>query len=213
MLLVGGRYVCGNPKSAMPVWSDQANPPGPLNYRQIDELVAYLRATNDHVYVVKDASLNEPVIDPDTGEEKTFTGWRDPNYKPDPGATPYPDCYLQALGGGGGASGAPPASIDPNAPVVTVAAPTGAASTGFDPDTLEVAADTAFTLEFDNQDATAPHNLVLKDPSGANVAIGDTALFTGPAKKAFAVPALDAGDYSFVCEVHPNTMTGTLTAK
>ena len=213
VLLVGGRYVCGNPKSAMPVWSDQANPPGPLNYRQIDELVAYLRATNDHVYVVKDASLNEPVIDPDTGEEKTFTGWRDPNYKPDPGATPYPDCYLQALGGGGGASGAPPASIDPNAPVVTVAAPTGAASTGFDPDTLEVAADTAFTLEFDNQDATAPHNLVLKDPSGANVAIGDTAPFTGPAKKSFAVPALAAGDYSFVCEVHPNTMTGTLTAK
>lgn len=213
VLLVGGRYVCGNPKSAMPVWSDQANPPGALNYRQIDELIAFLRATNDHVYVVKDPDLNEPVIDPATGEEKTFTGWRDPNYKPDPGATPYPDCYLQALGGGAGASGAPSASIDPNSPVVTVAAPTGAASTGFDPDTLEATADTAFTLEFDNQDATAPHNIVLKDPSGANVSIGDTAPFTGPAKKSYAVPALAAGDYSFVCEVHPNTMTGTLTAK
>ena len=54
---------------------------------------------------------------------------------------------------------------------------------------------------------------MLKDPSGANVSIGDTAPFTGPAKKSFAVPALAAGDYSFVCEVHPNTMTGTLTAK
>jgi mono/diheme cytochrome c family protein/plastocyanin len=213
VLLVGGRYVCGNPKSAMPVWSDQANPPGPLNYRQIDELIAFLRATNDHVYVVKDPELNEPEIDPATGEEKTFTGWRDPNYKPDPGATPYPDCYLQALGGGGGASGAPPASIDPNAPVVTVAAPTGAASTGFDPDTLEAAADTPFTLEFDDQDATAPHNIVLKDPNGANVAIGDTTPFTGPAKKSYTVPALAAGEYSFVCEVHPNTMTGTLTAQ
>ncbi len=156
VLLVGGRYVCGNAKSAMPVWSDQGNPPGPLNYRQIDELIAFLRATNDHVYTVKDPELNEPEIDPATGEVKTFTGWRDPNYKPDPGATPYPDCYLQALGGGGGSSGAPSASIDPNAPVVTVTAPTGAASTGFEPDTLEATADTAFTLEFDNQDAPRP---------------------------------------------------------
>jgi len=213
VLLVGGRYVCGNPKSAMPVWSDQANPPGPLNYRQIDELIAFLRATNDHVYLVKDPELNEPIIDPATGEEETFTGWRDPNYKPDPGATPYPDCYLQALGGGGGASGPPSASIDPNAPVVTVAAPTGAASTGFEPDALEAPADTPFTLEFDNQDATAPHNVVLKDPSGADVNIGDTSPFTGPATKSYAVPALAAADYSFLCSVHPNTMTGTLTAQ
>jgi mono/diheme cytochrome c family protein/plastocyanin len=213
VLLVGGRYVCGNSKSAMPVWSDQANPPGPLNYRQIDELIAFLRATNDHTYIVKDPSLNEPVIDPKTGEEKTFTGWRDPNYKPDPGATPFPDCYLNALGGGAGSSGAPSASIDPNAPVVTVAAPEGAASTGFEPTELDAKADTAFTLEFDNQDSTAPHNFVLKDPSGADVSIGDTAPFSGPAKKSFAVPALAAGKYSFLCAVHPTTMTGTLTAK
>lgn len=213
VLLVGGRYVCGNAKSAMPVWSDQASPPGPLNYRQIDELIAFLRATNEHVYLVKDPDLNEPMIDPATGEERTFTGWRDPNYKPDPGATPYPACYLQALGGGAGASGAPSASIDPNAPVVTVSAADGAASTGFEPDTLEATADTPFTLEFDNQDATAPHNVVLKDPSGTNVNIGDTTPFTGPATKSYAVPALAAGDYSFVCEVHPTTMTGTLTAQ
>jgi mono/diheme cytochrome c family protein/plastocyanin len=213
VLLVGGRYVCGNPKSAMPVWSDQANPPGPLNYRQIDELIAFLRATNDHVYVVKDPELNEPEIDPATGEEKTFTGWRDPNYKPDPGATPYPDCYLDALGGGAGASGAPSASIDPNAPVVTVTAPTGAASTGFEPDTLDAPADTAFTIEFDNQDATAPHNVVLNDAGGADVNIGDTTPFTGPETKSYAVPALAAGDYSFLCSVHPTTMTGTLTAQ
>src|SRR5689334_7459265 len=31
VLTVGGRYVCGNAKSAMPVWSDKGNPPGPLN--------------------------------------------------------------------------------------------------------------------------------------------------------------------------------------
>ena len=47
VLTVGGRYVCGNANSQMPVWSDQGNPPGPLNYRQIDELIAFLRAPSD----------------------------------------------------------------------------------------------------------------------------------------------------------------------
>ena len=42
VLTVGGRYVCGDPKSLMPVWADTGNPPGPLNYRQIEELIAFL---------------------------------------------------------------------------------------------------------------------------------------------------------------------------
>jgi mono/diheme cytochrome c family protein/plastocyanin len=213
VLTGGGRYVCGNPKSAMPVWADTANPPGPLNYRQIDELVAFLRATNDEVYTIKDPTLNEPVIDPETGEEETFVGWVDPNYKPEPGATPYPDCYLDALAGGGGASSPPSASLDPSAPVVTVTAPAGAATSGFEPDTLEATAATPFTLVFDNQDSSAPHNVVLKDPGGADVSMGDTAFFTGPAKRSYSVPALVAGEYSFLCVVHPTTMSGTLTAK
>ena len=93
MLTVGGRYVCGNPKSLMPVWADTGNPPGPLNYRQIDELVAFLPATNDQTYIVRDEHLLDPKKDPVTGKVLTFTGWRDPNYKPAPGATPYPDCW------------------------------------------------------------------------------------------------------------------------
>ena len=216
ILTVGGRYACGNPNSQMPVWSDQGNPPGPLNYRQIDELIAFLRATSDKTYRVKDASTNEPIIDPATGKEKTFTGWRDPNYKPAPSSSPYPDCYLNALtgGGGGGGSQAPSASVDPNAPVVTVTAPVGAAQSGFDPTTLSAKADTAFTLVFDNADTTSgPHNVVINDPSGAPVPMGDTSFFTGPQKKSYSVPALKAGDYKYICQVHPTTMTGTLTVK
>jgi mono/diheme cytochrome c family protein/plastocyanin len=213
VLLVGGRYVCGNPTSQMPVWSDQGNPPGPLNYRQIQELIAFLRATNEHEYEVRSGETNEPIIDPKTGDPQTFTGWRDPNFKPAPGATPYPDCYLDALTGGAGGSAAPGASVDPNAPTVTVSAPTGAATSGFDPTTLEAKADTAFTLVFDNQDATAPHNVVINDPNNAAVPMGDTAFFTGPAKKSYSVPALGAGSYTFVCQVHPSTMTGTLEVK
>ena len=213
VLLVGGRYVCGNAKSAMPVWSDQANPPGPLNYRQIEELITFLRATNDTKYEVRDGSTNEPVIDPATGEPKTFTPWRDKTYKPAAGATPYPDCYLNALAGAGG-SAAPGASLDPNAPVVTVTAKDGAATGGFEPKTLEAKADTAFTLVFDNQDGTTgPHNIVINDPSNAPVAMGDTAFFNGPLKKSYAVPALRAGSYGFVCQVHPTTMTGKLEVK
>jgi mono/diheme cytochrome c family protein/plastocyanin len=214
VLQVGGRYVCGNANSQMPVWSNTGNPPGPLNYRQIDEVIAFLRATNDHTYDKRDPSTNEPIIDPATGKVETFTGWRDPNYAPAPGATPFPDCYLNALtGGGAGGSAAPGASIDPNAPVVTVTAPSGAASTGFDPTTLDAKADTAFTLKFDNQDATAPHNVVILNADGSTVAMGDTTFFSGPKVKEYAVPALKAGSYPFECQVHPSTMKGTLEVK
>jgi plastocyanin len=98
--------------------------------------------------------------------------------------------------------------------VLTVTAPDGAATSGFDPKTLDGPANTPFTVVFDNQDtATGPHNWVLKDSAGAKVDIGDTAFFTGPAKKEYKVPALAPGDYPFMCEVHPAAMTGTLTVK
>ena len=214
VLDVGGRYVCGNANSLMPVWSNENG--GPLNYRQIEELIAFIRAPNDHEYVIRNPDTLEPEIDQATGKEKTFKGWVDPNYQPAPGSTPYPDCYLDALTGGAGgspgASGAA-ASIDPNAPVVKVTAPTGAANTGFEPTTLDAKADTAFTLDFDNQDATAPHNVVIQDSSGAAIQMGDTAFFTGPAEKKYAVPGLKAGAYTYVCQVHPTTMKGTLTVK
>ena len=214
VLTVGGRYVCGNANSAMPVWSDKGSPPGPLNYRQIDELIAFLRASNARTYEIRDGATNEPVIDASTGKVKTFTGWNDPNYKPTAGSTPYPDCYLKALTAGAGSSSGPTASIDPNAPTITVTAPTGAASSGFDPTTLTAKADTAFTLVFDNQDAsTGPHNVVINDPSGAAVNIGDTSFFSGPLKKSYAVPALKAGTYTYVCLVHPSVMKGTLEIK
>jgi plastocyanin/mono/diheme cytochrome c family protein len=212
VLTVGGRYVCGNPKSLMPVWSDKANPPGPLNYRQIDELIAFLTATNDKTYEIRDPSLNEPVVDPDTGKVETFTGWTDPNYKPPPGSSPYPDCYLDAIAGAG-ASGAPAASVDANAPVVTVTAPAGAAGSGFDPTTLEAKADTKFTWTFDNQDTGVLHNAIIENSDGSPVDMGSTAPFAGAEKRSYSVPALKAGDYKFICQVHPTTMTGTLTVK
>jgi mono/diheme cytochrome c family protein/plastocyanin len=204
VLTVGGRYVCGNPKSLMPVWADTGNPPGPLNYRQIEELIAFLRATSDQTYIVRDEHLLDPKVNPVTGEVETFKGWRDPNYEPAPGATPYPACYLDALTGG---SSAPPAaSVDPNAPVVDIAA----LNIAFDPTTLTAPAATPFTLHFDNQDAGIQHNVEIKDSSSTSVFKGE--IFAGIATRDYAVPALPAGAYTFMCTVHPN-MTGTLTAE
>ena len=44
---MGGRYACGNPNSIMPVWSDTGNPPGPLNYKQVEDVIAFIRAEQD----------------------------------------------------------------------------------------------------------------------------------------------------------------------
>jgi len=65
-----------------------------------------------------------------------------------------------------------------------------------------------FTLTFDNQDG-APHNIAISDASGAKVFNGD--IVTNQ-KVDYAVPALVAGTYSFICEVHPE-MKGTLTVE
>ena len=95
-----------------------------------------------------------------------------------------------------------------------VTAPVGASGTGFDPTKLEAKADTPLTLVFDNQDTGVPHDIILTNPDGSKVALtGDTAIFAGPGQRTLGVPALAAGAYSFLCEVHTTTMTGTLTVK
>jgi mono/diheme cytochrome c family protein/plastocyanin len=201
VLFAGGRYVCGNAKSLMPVW-DNANG-GPLNYEQINDLIAFIRAPSTQTFTVRDYSTKEPVTDPVTGKVETFTGWRDPNYKPAPSATPFPDCWSSAL----------TSSAAPSGPA---ASPTGqvvdetAQNIAFTQTSLSATAGQAFTIAFDNEDSAVPHNIEIKDASGASKFKG--ALLTGVAKTNYIVPALTAGSYTFVCDVHPN-MTGTLTVK
>lgn len=212
VLMVGGRYVCGNPLSKMPVWSDQGNPPGPLNYRQIEELIAFLLATDEKTYIVRDEHLLDPKKDPITGQVLTFTGWRDPNYTPDPGATPYPDCWQDEFASPSGSPGASPggspaATPGPDATVVDISA---SSSSAFDQTSVTAPADQSFVIHFVNNESGVPHNVEVKDSGGASLVRGD--IITGPAEADYTVPALAAGDYQFVCSVHPN-MTGTLTAE
>jgi plastocyanin len=78
----------------------------------------------------------------------------------------------------------------------------------FDTDHLEASAGEAFVLEFDNNDPGVPHNIEIRDASGASMFKGQ--IITGPVKASYRVPALAAGTYIFLCDVHP-TMTGTVT--
>jgi cytochrome c oxidase subunit 2 len=80
----------------------------------------------------------------------------------------------------------------------------------FDKATLEAPADTAFSIRFQNDDQGVPHNVEIKDASGTSVFKGE--IFNGVDSRVYAVPALPAGDYTFICTVHPN-MTGTLSVK
>jgi len=65
-----------------------------------------------------------------------------------------------------------------------------------------------FTIAFTNQDPGTPHDIEIKDSSGAVVFKGD--IFNGVDTRIYQVPSLPAGQYPFSCIVHPS-MTGTAT--
>jgi plastocyanin/mono/diheme cytochrome c family protein len=208
VLTVGGRYVCGNPNSLMPVWSNENG--GPLNYRQIEDLIAFLRAPNTGEYEVRDPALNEP-----TGQ--TFNGWRDPNYKPAPGSTPVPDCWSKPAASGGAGGSASPAPSG-SAPVPSGSAAAGttleltAQGIAWDTKELSATAGQAFKLHFVNKDAGVPHDVEIRAADGSAKFTGQQLSDAG--ETTYDVPALAAGTYTYICTIHPiPAMTGTLTVK
>ena len=189
VLTAGGRYVCGNPDSLMPVWASSNG--GPLNYIQIEDLIEFIRAPSDQTYEVRNPDTNEPVES--GGKVQTFTGWRDPNYVVPETATPVPACWSSTPGATGG-----------------VVLNQQAASVNFVVPSLEAPADKPFQIAFDNQDPAIPHNIQIADGTGKFVFEGDT--INGPNQITYNVPALAAGAYKFSCKWHPN-MIGDLTVK
>ncbi len=78
----------------------------------------------------------------------------------------------------------------------------------FDKRCLAAPANQAFTIQFSNQDAGVPHNVsVFRDRSGGEPLV-EGEIVTGVTETTYDGPALEAGDYFFVCEVHP-PMNGT----
>jgi plastocyanin len=73
---------------------------------------------------------------------------------------------------------------------------------------VAVTAGSPFTIAFDNKDG-APHNIDISDASGSHVFKGE---IVAGKQVSYAVPALAAGTYTFICDVHPD-MKGTITAQ
>ena len=104
------------------------------------------------------------------------------------------------------ACGGAPAPIPTPPPGAVVVIAQG---TAFTTQNVTAPAATAFTLFFENRDAEL-HNVHISDAAGASVFMGQT--FTGPKALVEQVPALAAGTYRFVCDVHPG-MAGQLVAE
>ena len=112
VLEVGGRLVCGDPNSQMPAWEQ---PAGPLNYRQIEELIAWLTASSEVEFVYDPAAHGEGGGEEEAAAPETVTGWRDADYQPPPDAPSPPPCWRNPSGviGGGGGGGGGGASLPP----------------------------------------------------------------------------------------------------
>ena len=86
-----------------------------------------------------------------------------------------------------------------------------AADLAFDANVIQATAGEAFTITFTNND-TAPHNVsVYTEEGGEEIVLGD--VIDGGATVEVEVPALDAGEYFFVCDIHPNEMTGSVVVE
>jgi plastocyanin/mono/diheme cytochrome c family protein len=203
VLTAGGRYVCGNSKSLMPVWADTNG--GPLNYLQIEDIIAFIRAPSTQEFVKHDPQLNEPVIGPD-GKVQTFKGWVDPSFKPEPSSTPFPDCWSGTAGGG---TPAPQATLPANATILKLTA----ASIAYNVKELTAPAGAAFGIDFTQQDSgVGGHNVEIRDSGGKTLFKGQ--VLTDPGETIYTINALSAGTYTYICSIHPiASMTGTLTVK
>jgi len=103
----------------------------------------------------------------------------------------------------------PAASCSPSGAALTVSAQ----NIAFNTNCLAAPANTAFTLQFTNNDSGTPHNVEIFTNSSATTrlggATGPTDILVGPGSVTYKVDALPAGSYFFRCDIHPQQMTGT----
>ena len=120
---------------------------------------------------------------------------------------------LVACGGGDDPS---PAASDDSSAGGTVAVVDGnvdlsADDLEFDATVIEAPAGEEFTITFTNLESQ-PHNVAVDTEEGGDeIVTGE--VITGPdATTTITVPALDPGEYFFVCDVHPD-MNGTIVVE
>jgi plastocyanin len=79
----------------------------------------------------------------------------------------------------------------------------------FEQDEIAVFADEPFSLTFENKQVGVPHNVAIWDSAALNTEYFQGEIFDGEDTRVYEVPPLPAGEYWFICTVHPN-MAGTL---
>jgi plastocyanin len=82
----------------------------------------------------------------------------------------------------------------------------------FDVETITLAAGEPATIDFDNRDAGAQHNIAIYEGEDASGEIFVGELITGPDTITYEFDAPKAGEYFFRCDVHPD-MSGTVVSE
>ena len=107
------------------------------------------------------------------------------------------------------ATAAPP-TTPPRSPAGPVVLEVGGVDSLFDVESL-AAASGPVTIVFDNRDVGVVHNIhVFRGDSARGESVSETELEAGPVTQTLTMD-LEAGEYFYVCDAHPNTMSGTLT--
>jgi plastocyanin len=79
-------------------------------------------------------------------------------------------------------------------------------------ESLEAPAGEPFAIHFVNEDVAVPHDVDIRTTDGTTVFDGE--ILTDAGEITYDVKALEAGEYTFICSVHPiPAMTGTLTVR
>lgn len=119
---------------------------------------------------------------------------------------------LAACSGGDSPSGGDTSAGDTSAggtvAVADGAVAVSAADLAFDASTIEAPAGEAFTINFTNNE-DQPHNIAIyAEEGGEEIFVGE--IITGPGETIeYSIPALDAGEYYFQCDVHTD-MNGSV---
>ena len=165
----------------MPVWSNTGNPPGPLNYKQIEDLIAFIRAEKGTEYRVHGPDAVRAGRRPGDGQGEDVRGLGRPELQAGAGRDAVPGLLDRRVHGAGAVArrrAARPARLGSPGRLARRRPARSCKARRAQHrvrrrKTLSAPADAPFQIEFDNQDAGIPHNVEIKDANGTAVFKGE----------------------------------------
>ncbi len=119
-------------------------------------------------------------------------------------------CLAACSGGGGTSSTSTPAGTPVAAGTPQTSVDLVAKNLKYNTDSITLAPNTETTVTLDNKDASVLHNFSIYTTTDATTTVFKGDLTTGPTTMKYTIPPLQPGTYYFRCDVHPDTMHGTL---